>query len=238
MSEDKKLSPKGSDWTRLLTDPELVSHLGKLLQTYREVPAEQREAALLRAMREIKEAAIKDREARKAVPAAASTPDPVPVPVPVPAPAPPVVLHHPEPVEGTPPFEPDLFTPQPDSGRRRFQRLKCYVAVEIHIEGVEAPVWGNLANVGRGGCLVETPGPVPPGKALEIGLWVASGKIWVKGVIISGVATRSAPSFGVRVKFSETELSEKEHLREFLKFVESTARKSHSGSAYVAKLKN
>jgi hypothetical protein len=41
----------------------------------------------------------------------------------------------------------------------------------------------------------------------------------------------------VRVKFSEAELSEKEHLREFLKFVESTARKSQMGKAYVAQLK-
>ena len=224
MSEDKKLSPKGSDWTRLLTDPDLVSHLGKLLQTYREVPAELREAALLRAMREIKDAAVKAREARENAPVAA-------------APAPPAVLHHPEPVNETPPFEPDLFTPQWGSDRRRFQRIKCYVAVEIHIEGVEEPVWGNLANVGRGGCLVETASAVPAGKALEIGLWVSSGKIWVKGVIISGVATRSAPSFGVRVKFSEAELSEKEHLREFLRFVEGTARKAHSGKDYVAQLK-
>jgi len=43
--------------------PHLVSHLGKLLQTYREVSPEQREAALLRAMREIKDAAVKGREA-------------------------------------------------------------------------------------------------------------------------------------------------------------------------------
>jgi hypothetical protein len=224
MSEDTKLSPKGSDWTRLLTDPDLVSHLGKLLQTYREVPPEQRETALLQAMREIKEAAVKAREARENVPVAA-------------APAPPAVLQHPEPVEETPPFEPDLFTSQLESDRRRFQRMKCYAAVEIHIEGVEVPVWGNLANVSRGGCLVETASAVPAGKALEIGLWVASGKIWVKGIIISGVATRSTTSFGVRVKFSEAELSEKEHLREFLKFVESTARKSQSAKAYVAQLK-
>jgi hypothetical protein len=175
-------------------------------------------------MREIKDAAVKAREARENAPVAA-------------APAPPAVLHHPEPVNETPPFEPDLFTPQSESDRRRFHRIKCYVAVEIHIEGVEEPVWGNLANVGRGGCLVETASAVPTGRALEIGLWVSSGKIWVKGVIISGVATRSAPSFGVRVKFSEAQLSEKEHLREFLKFVESTARKSQSGKAYVAKLK-
>jgi hypothetical protein len=224
MSENKKLSSKGSDWTRLLTDPDLVSHLGKLLQTYREVRPEQREAALLRSMREIKDAAVKAREAQKNVAVAA-------------APAPPVALPHPEPVDETPPFEPELFTSQLESDRRHFQRIKCYVAVEIHVEGIEEPVWGNLANVSRGGCLVETASAVPAGKALEIGLWVANGKIWVKGVIISGIATRSARAFGVRVKFSEAELSEKEHLREFLKFVEGTARKSHSEKAYVVQLK-
>jgi hypothetical protein len=226
MSEVTKPTPKGSDWTRLLTDPDLVSHLGKLLQTYREVPPEQRETALLRAMREIKDAAVKAREERENLPVPA-------------VPAPPAVLHHPEPVavEETPPFEPDPFVSQAASDRRRFHRIKCYVAVEIRVEGIDEPIWGNLANVGRGGCLVETASAVPAGKALEIGLWVASGKIWVKGVIISGVVTRSAPSFGVRVKFSESELSEKEHLREFLKFVESSARKSQSGKAYVAQLK-
>jgi hypothetical protein len=224
MSETKKQPPKGSDWTRLLTDPDLVSHLGKLLQTYREVAPDQRESALLRAMREIKDAAVKAREERENLPVPA-------------VPAPPSVLHHPQPVDEAPPFEPDSESLQFESDRRRFQRIKCYVAVEIRVEGIDEPVWGNLGNISRGGCLVETASPVPPGKALEIGLWVASGKIWVKGVIINGVATRSAPSFGVRVKFSEAELSEKEHLREFLKFVESTARKSQSGKAYVAQLR-
>lgn len=224
MSEETKVRAQGSDWTRLLTDPDLVSHLGKLLQTYREVPAEEREMALLRAMRQIKDAAIKNREAKEQTSVAAK-------------PAPPAALPRPEPIEPTPPFEPDLLTPILQSDRRRFQRIKCYVAVEIHIDGIYEPVWGNLVNVGRGGCLVETASVVPAGKALEIGLWVANGKIWVKGVIISGVATRSAPSFGVRVKFSEAELSGKEHLREFLKFVENTARKSQNGKAYVAQLK-
>jgi len=224
MSENKKLSPKGSDWTRLLTDPDLVSHLGKLLQTYREVRPEQREAALLRSMREIKDAAVRAREAHKNVAVAAT-------------PAPPVVFPHPEPVDEAPPFEPDLFTSQSESDRRRFQRIKCYVAVEIRVEGIEEPVWGNLANVSRGGCLVETATAVPPNKALEIGLWLGSGKIWVKGVVINGVATRVTSSYGTRVKFSQAELSEKEHVREFLKFVESATRKSHSANLYVAKLK-
>jgi hypothetical protein len=226
MSEITKPSTaKGSDWTRLLTDPDLVSHLGRLLQTYRECAPETREAALLKAMREIKEAAVKARE-HGHVPATGEPESVVES-----------ALPHPEPIEDAPPFEPDLFTPQTGLDRRRHQRIKCFVAVEMHVEGLEEPVWGNLSNVSRGGCLVETASAVPAGKVLEIGLWVASGKIWVKGVILSGVVTRTAPSFGVRVKFSEAELAEKEHLREFLKFVENTTRKAQSGHAYVAKLK-
>src|ERR1700739_4380703 len=222
MSEANNASTaKGSDSTRLLTDPDLVSHLGRLLQTYREVAPEAREAALIKAMREIKEAAVKAREHAQDVPAEAE---------------PELVLEadlpHPEPINEAPPFEPEpeLFEPQSGLDRRRYKRIKCFVAVEIHLEDMDERVWGNLSNVSRGGCLVETATPVPPGKNLEIGLWVANGKIWVKGVILSGVVTRSAPSFGVRVKFSEAELAEKEPLREFLKFVDSTTRKAQSGN--------
>jgi len=227
MKDVTKDSPvKGSDWTRLLTDPDLVSHLGKLLQTYREVSPEKREQALLRAMREIKESAIKAR-------AAAATANGTPVPAAVKT----VSFPHPQPIKETPPFEPDLFTPQTAQDRRRFARIKCFVAIELHIEGQDGPVWGNLSNVSRGGCFVETATPIPPGRSVGIGLWVANGKIWVKGMILTGIITRSAPSFGVRVKFSEAELMEKEHLREFLKFIESTTRQGQSGNAYVAQLK-
>jgi hypothetical protein len=227
MKDSTKDSPaKGSDWTRLLTDPDLVSHLGKLLQTYREVSPEKREQALLAAMREIKESALTAR----AVAAAASG-----SPAPVAAKSTP--FPHPQPIEETPPFELELFSAEAAQDRRRFARVKCFIAVELHIEGVEAPVWGNLSNVGRGGCFVETATPIPPGRSVGIGLWVANGKIWVKGVILTGIVTRSAPAFGVRVKFSEAELMEKEHLREFLKFIESAARKGQSGNAYVAQLK-
>ncbi len=208
----------------MLTDPDLVSHLGKLLQTYREVAPEKRERALLLAMREIKDAAVASRAA------ADKAPNPVTATYQA-------ALAAPESIVDTPPFEPDLFS-ELESDRRRFHRVKCTVAVEIHVDSVAEPIWGNLVNVGRGGCMVETASAVPPGKALEIGLWVANGQVWVKGVIISGVAAaRISPSFGLRVKFSEEELSQKEHLREFLKFVDSAARKSQSAKAYVAQLK-
>ncbi len=223
MSKSTKPLPEGSDWTRLLTDPDLVSHLSVLLQTYREVSPEKRSQALLEAMRQIKEQAAQGRERKtgdEAEPTMATS------------------LPAPEPIKETPPFEPDFFAPTMHSDRRRFNRMKCHVAVEIRVEGIYTPVWGNLVNVGRGGCLVETAHGVPANKALEIGLWVSSGKIWVKGVVLTGVSSSTTPSSSkVRVQFSRAELSEKEHLREFLKFVEGEARKLQSENSYVAKLK-
>ena len=228
MSKSTNPLPEGSDWTRLLTDPDLVSHLSVLLKTYREVSSDKRSQALLEAMRQIKEDAARAREGK-----AHDGGEPT-LAAPLPAPE----LPAPEPIKDTPPFEPDFFAPTMHSDRRRFNRMKCNVAVEIRVEGIYTPVWGNLVNVGRGGCLVETARGVPSNKALEIGLWVASGKIWVKGVVLSGVSTSVTPSSSeVRVQFSRAELSEKEHLREFLKFVEGDARKSKNESSYVAKLK-
>jgi PilZ domain len=222
MNKSTKPSPEGSDWTRLLTDPDLVSHLSVLLQTYREVSPEKRAQALLDAMREIKEKAVSARDGKEGKLSEPVNSGP---------------MAGPEPISETPPFEPDLFATTTASDRRRFIRMKCNVAVEIRVEGTYTPVWGNLVNVGRGGCLVETARGVPENKALEIGLWVSSGKIWVKGVVINGISTRTSPSSGVRVQFSRAQLSEKEHLREFLKFVENEARKSQSENSYVAKLK-
>lgn len=222
MSPSKKATPQGSDWTRLLTDPDLVSHLAVLLQTYRDVPVEQREQALLNAMREIKESAIRSRASGKLKVERGPAEE----------------LPCPQPVTEAPPFEPDLFAAPMASDRRRFNRIKCNVAVEIRVESDPEPVWGNLANVSRGGCLVKTVRAVPPNKALEIGLWLASGTIWVKGVVISGMVTRITSSYEVRVQFSRSELSEKEHLREFLKFVENEARKTRSENNYLAQLKS
>jgi hypothetical protein len=207
----------GTDWTRILADPDLVRQVGKLLQAYREAPPEKREEALLSAMREIKaDAASGDSTAKGNEPAA--------TPVPTPASA-------------TPPFEPDLFSPNWGSDRRRHPRIKCFVAVELRVEGIATPVWGNLSNTSVGGCLVETATPVKSGLKVEIGLWVPNGKIWVKGFALSGIVTRSGPSTGVRLRFDGMVPSERDRLRQFLKFVQETTRASNSESTYLQLLK-
>ena len=210
----------GTDWTRILSDPDLVKQVGKLLQAYREAPAEKREEALLSAMREIKSGSAKSGQS------GATSTDSKAAPQPVPTAA-----------SDTPPFEPDLFDQNWASDRRRHPRIKCFVAVELRVDHATTPIWGNLSNTSAGGCLVETASPVKPGANVEIGLWVPNGKIWVKGFALSGVVTRSGPANGVRVRFEGLPPAERENLRQFLKFVQETTRASHNENGYMQLLK-
>jgi len=212
----------GTDWTQILADPDLVRQVGKLLQAYREAPAEKREEALLTAMREIKAGAAASGTAASGPSATTSQPEPQAVPTPASA---------------TPPFEPDLFGPSFGSDRRRHPRIKCFVAVELRVDDVPTPVWGNLSNTSAGGCLVETAKPVKSGAKVEIALWVPNGKIWIKGFALNGIVTRSGPGTGVRVRFDGMPPAERDCLRQFLKFVQDTTRASQSESSYLQLLK-
>lgn len=207
----------GTDWTRILSDPDLVRQVGRLLQAYREAPPERREEALLKAMREVKAEAMagSDKESQ-----ATSTPEAVPTTS-----------------SETPPFEPDLFSRNWGSDRRTHPRIKCFVAVEIRVDDSPTPLWGNLANTSVGGCLVETASAVPPGAKVEVGLWLANGKIWVKGFALNGIVTRSGRSTGVRVKFDTLSPAERDSLKQFLKFVQDTTRASQSENSYLQLLK-
>jgi hypothetical protein len=221
MSNSKPNAGGGTDWTGLLADPDLARNLGKLLQTYRDAPPERREEALLAAMREIKREA-----ARGTVEGTSSKTAAEPAAQPLPTPA-----------SASPPFEPDIFSPNWGQDRRRHPRIKCFVAVELRVNDSDAPIWGNLSNTSLGGCQVETAGHIGGGAKVEIGLWVSSGKIWVKGLALNGVVTRSAPAGVVRVRFAGLDPAEKENLRQFLKYVQETTRASKSESSYLQLLK-
>lgn len=220
MSDSKVNLMPGTDWTRLLSDPDLVEHLGKLLQTYREASPEKREEALLTAMREIKTQAGTVSSAAAPAPAPASADIPSPTPVPS---------------AEIPPFEPSTYVPSWVDDRRQFPRIKCYVAVELKVDGSETPIWGNLANTSMGGCYVETVTPVKSGSDVQIGLWMANGKVWIKGLILNGIVIKSNPCFGVRVKF-EVDSAVRESLRQFLKHVETTTKAQKSEHSYLQKL--
>ena len=217
MTQAKPKAAEGTDWTGLLSDPDLARNVGKLLRIYRDAPPERREEALLAAMREIKQ-----EDAQGGSTKLADAPSSILLPAPTSA---------------IPPFEPDIFSTNWSQDRRRHPRIKCFVAVELRVNDATAPIWGNLSNTSLGGCQVETANQVSGGAKVEIGLWVASGKIWVKGQALNGVVTRSAPAMGVRVRFDALHPTEKENLRQFLKYVQETTRASKSENRYLQLLK-
>lgn len=218
---NEKTAPASADWTHLMADPDLVSHLGELLQTYREASPGNREQALLEAMRKIKakaQPAAGQTSTSSAVSAAMAAAAAAPAPLP-------------------PPFEPDIFTPNWGQDRRKYPRIQCCVAVELQVNGSPLPVWGTLCNTSMGGGFVETATPVTAGSEVKLGLWVSSGKIWVKGLVLNGVVTRSTPSFGMRIKFGQLESAERDVLREFLRYVQSSTREHNDRNGYLARLK-
>lgn len=211
-------SATGTDWTGLLADPDLARNLGKLLQIYRDAPPDRRDQALLAAMREINQASSGSSTSMNAP--AEQQKQPVPAAT-----------------SAIPPFEPDIFSSNWAQDRRRYPRIKCFVAVELRVNASDAPIWGNLSNTSLGGCQVETAVQISGGAKVEIGLWVASGKIWVKGLALNGVVTRSAPAAGMRIRFGAMDPAEKENLRQFLKYVQETTRACNSESRYLQLLK-
>jgi PilZ domain len=219
MSNSKPNAAAGTDWTGLLADPDLARNLGKLLQTYRDAPPEGREEALLAAMREIKQ------EASSSTTAGSTQASTEPPSRPLPAPA-----------SAAPPFEPDVFSPNWGQDRRQHPRIKSFVAVELRVNDAEAPIWGSLSNTSLGGCQIETADHISGGAKVEIGLWVASGKIWVKGLALNGVVTRSVGA-GVRIRFAGMDPAEKENLRQLLKYVQETTRAAQSENRYLQLLK-
>jgi hypothetical protein len=218
MSKPEEQSTK--DWSHLLTDPDLVTHIGKLLQTYRDAPVNRREQALLEAMRQVKQEAVEGKNQSKGDAAGS---------------APRTTEKQPEQPPFQPPLDSKLFSESTGDDRRRHPRIRCYVAVEVRVGGSTTPVWGNLSNVGAGGCFVETLEPIPKGTNLEVGLWVNNGKVWVKGIVLNGVVIQTSPCFGVRVKFNGMDAGERDTLLFFLKFVEQTTKPK--GQGYAAQLK-
>jgi hypothetical protein len=213
--KDGRTQAMETDWMRLLDDPDLVRHLPELLRTYRDSSPEDREQALLDAMRQIKNGKAKVSDNAKLTPDSASeTPQPI-------SPGPADTL-----------FEPSIFAPSSGEDRRRHRRLKCFVVVEVRTEGAGNSTWGTLVNVSRGGCLVETRANLESGAKIKIGFWVASSQMWVKGLVVSGIVARTSPTV-LRIKFAALESAERETLRELLKSVETSAQ----DHGYLARLK-
>ena len=205
----------GSDWTKILRDPAIASHMGELLKAYREAPAEKRNQVLLDRMREIKGSKV----SLSAGAGASETPKVAPAAI------------------AAPPFQPDFFQPNRSLDRRQFPRMKCFVAVELRLENTQTLAWGNLCNISPGGCFVETTTTIDAGAQVDIGLWIANGELWVKGLVLNGIVMISAPTAGLRIKFSTLSSTERETLNQFLKYVVEATREQEHSQSYLSQMK-
>jgi len=210
-----KTSTTGTDWTQFLSDPVVARNLEALLRAYRDADPDKRDQAVRDTLEDIRSgmAGGEGQEQSQVCVPNLTSPSAIPP-----------------------------FSPQPEAGsqkedRRRHPRTKCFVAVELRVQGSNAPIWGNLSNTSTGGCFVETTSLLETGVKLEIGLWVANGTIWVKGIIVNGIVTRSKPCLGVRIKFTDLEDKERETLREFLKFVDAATQGYNKQHGYLARIK-
>ena len=115
--------------------------------------------------------------------------------------------------------------------------MKCFVAVELRTEESATPIWGTLSNISSGGCFVEAPTLFGPGIKLDIGLWIANGKLWVKGLVLNGVVTSFNPSSGSRIRFADLEPEGREAFRQFLDYVVETTKHQEQRQSYLTQMK-
>ena len=99
---------------------------------------------------------------------------------------------------------------RPESERRKHQRLKIKVPIEIYTEDSTSPIRGATSDLSLTGCYIETIFPFPIGTQLEIKLQL-EGTLLVLGTVVT-----SDPQVGNGVHFTRMLPEDIEELRVFL----------------------
>jgi len=115
--------------------------------------------------------------------------------------------------------------------RRSYPRLACCIPVEVVEQGKNVAFLGTVANVGLGGCLVQTRTLVPT--ATQCNLIFAADR---GALEISGTVVRSSPGTGFAVKFHNMSLQDREQVVHVLRFVEATINPSLTAQRYLSSL--
>lgn len=86
----------------------------------------------------------------------------------------------------------------PGKERRRYPRYQCSGGVQLSKEGTGLPVWVRLADIGLGGCYVETMSPLPLQTNVELVIYVDELKICGRGKVRT-----SHPTVGNGIAFTQ-----------------------------------
>jgi len=97
-----------------------------------------------------------------------------------------------------------MSTPHGELQRRRFPRLKCFVAVSLRAKDRDLFVMGTLSTISLGGCGIEAGNAVEIGMTVEIALF-ENDTISVIGVVVDHRLLVDKPGFGIGVEFMDHE---------------------------------
>jgi len=99
----------------------------------------------------------------------------------------------------------------PASNRRRFQRHKINLPIELRDERVKAPTRINATDVSGNGCYVETMLPLPVGTVLRLDFWLDSDHL-----NISAVVRTCDPGVGNGIEFTGMPPEAKQRMQSYL----------------------
>jgi hypothetical protein len=102
----------------------------------------------------------------------------------------------------------DNFQFSEGGDRRRWERVKCSISVELHPKG-QTVIWGLASDLSLGGCFVEMQIPLKAECGLEIILWLEGNKLHLAGSVAS-----SSPGFGIGVRFADVTPQDHRFLQE------------------------
>ncbi len=104
----------------------------------------------------------------------------------------------------------DRFQSSAGNDRRKTERMKCSISVELHPKG-EAVIWGLASDLSLGGCFVEMTIPLKAECELEIVLWLDGAKLRLSGSVAS-----ASPGFGIGVRFANLSAQDRTFLTQQL----------------------
>ncbi|HEY7353239.1 MAG TPA: PilZ domain-containing protein [Terriglobales bacterium] len=94
---------------------------------------------------------------------------------------------------------------------RQYPRFKAALSIELRPKGATAPLRTQTADIGLGGCYVESVFTHELSTIIDIVLWVGDTKIIAQGEVVS-----KHPSFGNGLKFTRLTKEGTEKLSEYL----------------------
>jgi c-di-GMP-binding flagellar brake protein YcgR len=95
--------------------------------------------------------------------------------------------------------------------RRRFQRLRAAIQIEIRVDGSNSPIRAETSDISVGGCYVEMAMTMDKGSDVQVTLWFDNQKLVTRGRVVT-----KHPQFGNGIEFTGISRESQDRLSYFV----------------------